>query len=71
MPPTLQRMYIQVCSGINRGVSWERFVTGCATVTPGKEKTGEENPDPLLAESSSTAGSNSDKIFFMNRPLLH
>lgn len=39
-------------------------------MTLGKEKTGEENPDPLAAESS-TAGSNPDKIFFMNRLLLH
>lgn len=69
MVPTLPRQYIQVCSRINRGISWERFLTGCATVTPGKEKTGEENPDPLVAESSSTSGSNPDQIFFMNRLL--
>lgn len=68
---TLQRKHIQVCSGINRGISWERFLTGCATVIPGKgEKTGEENPDSLAAESS-TADSNPDQIFFMNRLLLN
>lgn len=38
---------------------------------PGKgEKTGEENPDSLAAESS-TADSNPDQIFFMNRLLLN
>lgn len=61
MPPTLQRQYIQVCLRINRGIFLGKISTGCATVTPGKEKSGEENPDPLVAESS-TAGSNPDQI---------
>lgn len=38
MSPTPQRKLIQVCSGIDRCVSQEIFLTGCATVTPGKEK---------------------------------
>lgn len=47
------------------------FLTGCATVTPGKEKIGEENPDPLVADGSCTAGSNRDQILFMNRHLAN